>query len=302
MTARPLDRIGALGRVARDPLTHFVVGGAMLFLGYGWFGDLAPAAPETIRIDRYEVQRLSALFHAQWRRPPDHDELAALLSDRVREEVFYREALALNLDENDVLVRRRLADKLEMALVDVAALEEPDEATLREYHAEHHTRYRTPVEIDLTHRFWSSEGGADEAEAAARAALPLLQAGEPIDDDSFHVAKTQRSLTEDRLLRVFGDEFHDVVTEKAGTPESGRVWFGPVPSAWGVHLVRVDDVVPARPQTLTEVRERVVEDWRRDYVDAEEERRYQELLSRYEIEIDVTDGTRPGEPGLRTTP
>ena len=82
---------------------------------------------------------MAALWQAQWRRPPTRDELTRLVGDRVREEVLYREAL--DLDENDVLVRRRLAEKLEMALNDVAATAEPSADDLRRHFESHADRY-----------------------------------------------------------------------------------------------------------------------------------------------------------------
>ena len=114
-----------LHRILHEPLVHFLAIGAGLFLVYAVVQPHSPTADSRINIDRYELQRLAALWQAQWKRPPTHDELTRLVADRVREEVLYREALALNLDENDVLVRRRLAQKLEMALNDIAALVEP---------------------------------------------------------------------------------------------------------------------------------------------------------------------------------
>lgn len=290
MTLGPLVPMSALRRMVRDPLGHFLVGGAVLFLWYGLAGDPRPDGRGTIHIDEYEVQRLAALFQAQWRRPPAGDELARLLADRVREEVFYREALALNLDQNDVLVRRRLAEKLELALVDVAALVKPEEGELRRYYERHRERYWQPAELSLTHRFWSAGREAASAEAVASAALSRLRAGEVVDDDSFHAPKTQRAVTADRLVRIFGEAFQEAVVAAAAVNGGDDTWFGPVPSAYGFHLVRVETFVPPRQQALAEVRDRVLADWRREYVDAEEERRYREMLGRYDVTV-ATGGT-----------
>ncbi|MCZ6890548.1 MAG: peptidyl-prolyl cis-trans isomerase, partial [Gammaproteobacteria bacterium] len=143
-----------LHRILREPLVHFLAIGAGLFLVYAIVQPHSPTADSRINIDRYELQRLAALWQAQWKRPPTQDELTRLVADRVREEVLYREALALNLDENDVLVRRRLAQKLEMALNDVAALVEPADEDLRRYFDAHAQRYVEPAELTLTHRFF----------------------------------------------------------------------------------------------------------------------------------------------------
>ena len=176
--------------------------------------------------------------------------------DRVREEVLYREALALNLDENDVLVRRRLAEKLEMALNDVAATAEPSADELQGYFESHADRYVEPPGLTLTHRFFSRDRRGESAEADdARVALAPLAAGGTVDDDSFHAAKTLTLEDAGRLEQIFGTAFRDAVVEHAGRPGSRHAWFGPVPSAYGAHLVRVDAYREGRRRTLDEVRD-----------------------------------------------
>ncbi len=279
MTASPWRRFW------REPLTRFFAAGAGLFVLYALVGSRAPTDDRRIVIDEYELQALAALWQAQWRRPPTGDELTRLVSDRVREEVLYREALALDLDENDVLVRRRLAEKLETALNDVAATTEPSDDDLRRYFESHVDRYVEPAGLTLTHRFFSHDRRGDSAEADARRALEALAAGGTVDDDSFHAAKTLTLQDADGLERIFGAAFHDAVLEHAARPRSRHAWFGPVPSAYGTHVVRVDAYREGRRQTLDEVRETVLDDWRRDHVAARESERYAEMRARYEVDV-----------------
>ncbi len=279
MTASPWRRFW------REPLTRFFAAGAGLFLLYALVGNRAPTDDRHIVIDRYELETLAALWQAQWRRPPTRDELSRLVVDRVREEVLYREALALDLDENDVLVRRRLAEKLEMALNDVAATAEPSDEDLRLYFESHADRYVEPPGLTLTHRFFSRDRRGGSAEADARAALEALVADGTVDDDSFHAAKTLELEDADRLERIFGTEFRDAVVEHAARPLSRHAWFGPVPSAFGAHLVRVNAYTEGRPRTLEEIRETVLDDWRREHVAAREAERYAEMRAGYEVEV-----------------
>ena len=272
-------------RFWHEPLTRFFAAGAGLFVLYALVGDRAPTDDRHIVIDRYELETLAALWQAQWRRPPTRDELSRLVGDRVREEVLYREALALDLDENDVLVRRRLAEKLEMALNDVAATAEPSADELRRYFESHAERYVEPARLTLTHRFFSRDRRGDAAESDARRALASLAAGGTVHDDSFHAAKTLTLEDADRLERIFGTAFRDAVLEHAGRRGPRHAWFGPVPSAYGAHLVRVDAYTKGRPRTLDEVRETVLDDWRRDHVAARESERFAEMRARYEVEV-----------------
>ena len=272
-------------RFWREPLTRFFAAGAGLFLLYAVVGDRAPTDDRRIVIDRYELEALAALWQAQWRRPPTRDELTRLVVDRVREEVLYREALALNLDENDVLVRRRLAEKLEMALNDVAATAEPSADELQGYFESHADRYVEPPGLTLTHRFFSRDRRGDSADADARVALAPLAAGGTVDDDSFHAAKTLTLEDAGRLEQIFGTAFRDAVVEHAGRPGSRHAWFGPVPSAYGAHLVRVDAYREGRSRTLDEIRDTVLDDWRRDHVAARESERYAEMRASYEVDV-----------------
>ena len=272
-------------RFWREPLTRFFAAGAGLFVVYALAGSRAPADDRRITIDEYELQALAALWQAQWRRPPTQDELTGLVVDRVREEVLYREALALDLDENDVLVRRRLAEKLEMALNDVAATAEPSADDLRRYFESHADRYVEPPGLTLTHRFFSRDRRGDSVEADARRGLEALVAGGTADDDSFHAAKTLTLEDAGRLERIFGGAFRDAVLEHAARPGSRHAWFGPAPSAYGAHLVRVDAYTAGRRRTLDEARETVLDDWRRDHVAARESERYAEMRARYEVDV-----------------
>ena len=208
-----------------------------------------------------------------------------MVDDRIREEVFYREALALNLDDNDALVRRRLADKLELALIDVVAMTEPKEGELRAHYKANLERYRESAELSLTHKFFNADERGERAAADAAAALERLHQGDAIDDDSFHASKTLTEQSSERLVRVFGTAFRDALLTRASGPDGADSWFGPVPSAYGFHLVRIDAFTPSRQRDFEDAREQVLEDWRRETGDAEEEQRYREMLALYEVEV-----------------
>jgi hypothetical protein len=103
-----------LHRLAREPLVHFLGIGALVFALHG-AGETAPTTPgETvITVAPAQVERLAAQFEAAWRRSPSRQEIAALVEDHVREEIYYREALALGVDRDDTVIRRRLRQKME---------------------------------------------------------------------------------------------------------------------------------------------------------------------------------------------
>jgi hypothetical protein len=116
-------------RLLREPLLHFLLLGALLFAFDAALRE-APPPVDVIRITNAEIDRLRTQWTNQYRRPPAPAELHGLVHAGVREEVLYREALAMGLDEDDSVVRRRLAQKLEFLIEDLAAAREPSEAEL----------------------------------------------------------------------------------------------------------------------------------------------------------------------------
>lgn len=94
-----------------EPLVHFLAVGALLFLLFGLTSESADEPADRILVSNGDVERLSAQFARTWMRPPSEAELAGLIDGFVREEIYYREALALGLDRDDPLVRQRMRQK-----------------------------------------------------------------------------------------------------------------------------------------------------------------------------------------------
>ncbi|MBX3707569.1 MAG: peptidyl-prolyl cis-trans isomerase [Pseudomonadales bacterium] len=288
-----------LARLLRDPLTHFLALGGIVFALWAAL-DTAPAdnpagtvsaapvsVPDSrdILIDAAEQRLLTAYFTAQWRRLPTEAEFRELLDARIREEVLMREALALGLDRGDRVIRQRLAQKLEMTLREVAALETPTEAELAAFHARHRDRYALPPRISLTHRFVSARQHGDAAAARAAALLHALQSGDDVSADPFHAPGILLAETPDRLARVFGNTFRDAVLAAIQDGQPIGRWTGPVASPWGIHVVRIDDYQPGRQRGFAESRAAVEQDWREDAQAAAEVRRIELMRRRYRVEI-----------------
>ena len=123
-------RSSGLGRLLREPLLHFVLIGAALFAGISLAREMH--RPQ-VRIEARELEQLAAYWAQQTQRPPTKAELAAIIRERIDEELLAREAVRLGLDTDDMIVRRRLAQKMSFASEDTGAIAEPDEATLRAF-------------------------------------------------------------------------------------------------------------------------------------------------------------------------
>ena len=149
-----------LSRLWREPLLHFLLIGFALFLYYDMAGDNTEAPPKLIHIDRGQVQLLAKGFERTWSRPPQPAELEAMIENHVREEVFYREALALGLDQDDPLVKRRMRMKLEFLLEDLSA-QDYDDAILDEYRLKNADRFRQDARLSFRQVYLNPEKRSD---------------------------------------------------------------------------------------------------------------------------------------------
>ena len=139
-------------RLLREPLVHFLLLGAVLFGAWQFAqrdgGALAPS--KQIRLTVEELTQLALLFQSQWRREPTAEEFSRLVENRVQEEVLYREALAMGLDKDDTIVKRRMAQKMQFLAEDVGAAREPDRAELEAWYDEEQQHVRAAQSGELS--------------------------------------------------------------------------------------------------------------------------------------------------------
>jgi hypothetical protein len=264
-------------RLLYDPLVHFFVLAAAIFGLYAVLDDSPPpAAANALVISDDDARSLVAEFEATWRRPPTVEELDYMIAQRVREEVYVREALALGLDGGDAVIRQRLATKMEFLTESGAEALEPDDATLQAHLEAHPDRFAQPALVAFQQILLAEGIGVDEV-AALVARLNL--GGDPGEAARPTLLPPDFPLSPARVIDgSFGAGFFDeLVTLAPGT------WAGPVETPLGEHLVRVTERREARVPPLSEIRERVLRDWRAGLTEQLREERYQALLSRYDV-------------------
>ncbi len=258
----------------REPLVHFLLGGAVILLVFTLFDEAPrPVSNTVLEVTEADIDRLATRFQATWRRPPTQDEMDGLIDQLIRQEVLVREALALGLDRNDEVVRQRLVQKMTfLAEGSVAALA-PTDGILETHLRENQDQFKTPASIAFRHVLLRD--GVDMAEALAA----LRQEGDVRALIKPILLPERFPLTTTAVIdRAFGTGFSEALI---GAPPGA--WSGPVQSAYGQHAVWVETVVPATLPRLDEVREAVEFDWRdRRRADVLEER-IQALRSGYEI-------------------
>jgi hypothetical protein len=282
-------------RFLREPIVHFMIGGALLFAIDAWRGGGEDDPSYRIQVGAGQMSRLRQAWEAQSGRPPSEQELSALVEDTVREEIFYREAVRRGLDDGDILVKRRLAQKLSFLIEDLAAVEQPSDDEMQRFYDQHADRYVEPARLSFRHVFFSRDRRRDAA-ADAEAALANLRLAEasggsgssvgPIGDPfMLHTEYAGRSRQEVREL--FGPEFAEALFAL-----DGAGWQGPIASSYGEHLVEVIGRADQRTPPLPEVRQAVLRDLQQERREQANAAAYREMRSRYQVEVDDTPEDR----------
>lgn len=276
-------------RVLKEPLVHFLITGAALFGAYAWI-IRTPENPvankaTTIEITAGDVRWLAENWTTQWRRPPTRDDLRGLITDYLNEQLLAREARALGLEDNDVIVRRRLAQKLTFIIDDTARRAEPTEQELQRYHEANARRFQNDARISFGHIYFSPQRRADPRSDAADALQLLLAEGAATGTadlgDRLLIRSELRDETEQSISNTFGPDFARAVFA-LGTDR----WSGPVQSGYGLHLVRVSTMTGATVPSLSDIRERVVAEWKREQETQAKERYLAALRKKYDVVAD----------------
>jgi len=285
-------RRGLPGRLLREPLVHFLALGAALFALFAAVGRDEGGADRRIVVAAGAVEHLAAVFERTWQRPPTPVELEGLVADHVREEILYREAVALGLDRDDVIVRRRMRQKLELLAEGLGRSVEPSDEELAAFLAAHAERYRVEPRVAFQQLYLSRDRRGPAAGADAARLLARLRAGDPAAlGDPLPLPATLRDAPLSEVGRQFGARF----AERLATLPIGE-WSGPVESGYGPHLVRVEARSEGRVPALAEVREAVARDWQGARAEAAAEELYRTLRSRYQV---VVEDARPAPGAAR---
>ncbi len=267
-------------RLLREPLFHFLAIGGLMFAVFTAMNDTSEPPADVIVITLERIEQISAGFESVWRRQPADGELDALIEEDVREEVYYREAMALGLDRDDAIVRRRLRLKMEFLMDSAANVVDPVADELEAYFAANEELYRLEPRLAFE-QIYLGENPSPETIARALSVLQSDPATDPFTLGERTLLPAQLGLSPtDVVFGVFGNGFFERLAE---LPPG--VWTGPVVSTYGVHLVRIVDSLPARTPRLEEVRKRVLRDWKTAKADEIRDRDYAERRARFVVEI-----------------
>jgi hypothetical protein len=282
----------------REPLVHFLALALAIFVFYGAFNRSEAPRPDEIVVTDSKIEQLAGLFAKTWQRPPTIAELKGLVDDYVKEEIYYREALALGLDKEDTVIRRRLRLKMEFLSNAEAEALAPTDAELEAYLTVNPGKFEIDPKLAFRQVYLNPERRGDRIDQDVASILEALRSNPSADPATFGDATllpSELGLTSKAsIAQTFGADFAEAA-DKA-TPGS---WTGPIKSSFGVHLVRVSECQLGRIPTLAEARDAVAREWSNDKRKGLEEQRLAELLKRYKITI---EGRSESTPRAATLP
>ncbi len=279
----------------REPLLHFLLLGIMLFAAYHFIergrGGAEPSKQIQLTLD--DLNQLNLYFQSQWRRPPTPEEFKRLVENKVQEEVLYREALALGLDKDDTIVKRRMAQKMQFLAEDVAAAHQPTTDELKEWYEKNRDKFTLPNRVSFRQVYFSPDRRGQHAQGDAKKALARL-AGEPADSklastvaDPFPFQEYYGDLSSGQLAKDFGPQFARAIFGlKSGA------WQGPIESGYGWHLVFVDSLIPSRIPAFEEIQQDVKTAWLEEQKSMAWQKSYQDMRAKYTVLL-----SRPPDSG-----
>lgn len=278
-----------LRSLLREPLLHFLLLALAIFAVHGQLGGGEEPASESIVVSAPKIEQMAILFTKTWQRPPDEDELKGLIDDYVKEEILVRQAIAMGLDKDDTVIRRRLRQKMEFLNAADAEEMKATDAELDAYLAANPDAFEIDAMLSFQQVYLSPGRRGQAIEQDAAAILEVLLATPDADraelGDPTQLPPDLPLATTSSIGEVFGTDFASALDRSV----VGQ-WTGPIVSGFGHHLVRVVERQPGRLPALDEVREAVLREWTNARRKALEDKRFAELLKGYVVRIDFPDG------------
>ncbi|MCK5677954.1 MAG: peptidyl-prolyl cis-trans isomerase [Flavobacteriaceae bacterium] len=271
-------------KILKEPFFHFILIGIALFILYGMVSKQS-RTKNTILINDFDVSNLISKWEMQWKRPPTEKELQNLIAQNIKQEIFYQEALNMNLDHNDEIIKRRLAQKMQFLSNDIASLKEPTEVELQEYYKTHADKYLTLYSYSLYQITFSPDKRKDNFKDAAETLKQFTKATfEEMKDkgDKLPFLYHFNDVNANELALQLGSKFSEALID-----QKINKWVGPIPSGFGYHLVFITNKTAPKLPDFEFRRKDVIRDFEYDKQEEVNEQIYTAMKKKYNIEIDI---------------
>lgn len=260
----------------KEPLVQFLLAGLAIYLFFVWRGEEVDPASRSIQITRETQAQIAWGFEQLMGRAPTDLELEGQIERYIREEVLYREALREGLDRDDAVVRRRMAKKMDLIASAQAEVAEPSDTTLQEWYAAHPERFATQARYSFDQIYFEQKTQAARQLSAVSGSQDWRKEGEEIS-----LPPSARAMPRKEVRDRFGELFLAALDDADASEE----WQGPVPSGFGWHLVRLNRRDMGAVPPLSDIREKVVADWRSATIESRKQEAYRILREAYSVEI-----------------
>jgi peptidyl-prolyl cis-trans isomerase C len=274
-----------LMRWLREPLLHFLLIGGVGAAVYAYVhqGESTSTNYQVV-LSLDDLKQLDISFYSQWHRQPTPDEFTGLVEQFIRQEILYREALAMGLDKDDTIVKRRMAQKMEFLSEDVKTAHEPTSEDLKAWYANNTEKFASPDRATFRHLFFGFDMHGDNAKKDAEATLQRIAAmSEETGADKAHADPFMfQDYYGDRAAYQLAKEFGPAFAVGMFKLKPGS-WQGPIESGYGWHLVWIESIAPGGVPAFEEVEPDVKTAWLADQKAIQWQKAYATMRAKYEV-------------------
>lgn len=278
-------------RILREPLLHFILIGAVLFIITAWVNTKTSETGKQIIVDNNTIARMVMQYQSQFGTLPSKEALDGMIEDHIKEEIYYREALRLGLDKDDEIIRRRLSQKYEFLQDDLTVLPTPSDETLKKFYDAHPELFRDSGTVSFMHIYFSPDnGGNDKARRRAESVFEKIsstgiehasQIGDPFPLENSYSDITMLDARQNFGVSAFADSLFTIPEHR---------WSQPVQSGYGWHLIYVEDRKPAIVPPFGSVKQDVTLAWQNEQRKEQNEKKYHDIQSHYSISREYLKG------------
>ena len=267
----------------RDPIAQFVLIGLFLVVLNHVWTSWQGAQGRTISVSTAEIERLEKLWANTAGRLPTGEDRAQIIAQFVQEEVLVREAERLGLGDNDTIIRRRLAQKMDFLAGDESLPDDPSDAVLEAWFEDNRQQFAAPELRSFIHVYFSPEKHGPAINIVAEQALQQLQSGGEWKrtGDPYIQKRSYAALPKAEVQRLFGPDF----AESLFALSPGQ-WSKPIGSAFGLHLVRIETVDNSAQADFEPVKADVLAAWREEKRSDAKQAALDKLVQGYDVVIE----------------
>lgn len=272
----------------REPLIHFIVLGTALFILSSLWSKFITRRDMTIVVRAAEIERQATIFAGENHRQPTDEDIQALIFAYIQEQALMREALRLGLDEDDTIIRRRLAQKMRFLLEDIDPPTIPDDAVLHDWFMHHQSEFTRPEKRSFRHIFLSPTIHSDDIDSQAQRLLKQVTAQNwKTLGDPFMMTRQYTHVSAENIKHLFGEQFSQALF---ALPDKDR-WQGPIGSAFGLHLIYIDAIQATTIPDFATIKAEVSTHWQNTQRRKNNLERLQALVKKYRLVVEDVENS-----------